>query len=278
MHIHHLNCSTNCPLGGRLIDGVSKGLTARFVCHCLVIETTEGLVLVDTGLGTLDVQYPLRRLSRAFLLMNNFKLRSGETAIAQLRKAGYDPRDVRHIVLTHLDFDHAGGISDFPNATVHVMAEEFRAATDRQSFWDVRRYRPVQWNDVADWKLYEPGGEGWQGFQAVRQLDGLPPEILLVSLIGHSRGHAGIAIQRPDGWLLHAGDAYVHHSEMQHDVARPRIVEYQSFLDVNRDARLNNQKQLRELANDAKTDVHIFCSHDPAELAHLQQLSSLRFT
>lgn len=272
MHIHHFNCGTNCPLGGRLIDGISKGLTAKLVCHCLLIESADGLVLVDTGLGTEDIQRPVPRLSSTFLLMNNFQLRSQETALAQLKSAGYNPNDVRHIVLTHLDFDHAGGVSDFPHATVHVMAEELRAAKERQGFWGVRRYRPVQWSSVAKWQLYEPQGETWNGFEAVKQLEGLPSDILLISLIGHSRGHAGIAIRQSDSWLLHAGDAYVHHSELQYDSVYPGIVEYQGLLDVDKKARIQNQARLRELANNPAAKVHVFCSHDPLELAQLSNV------
>jgi glyoxylase-like metal-dependent hydrolase (beta-lactamase superfamily II) len=69
-------------------------------------------------------------------------------------------------------------------------------------------YRPKQWDEVQHWKYYAPGGEPWFGFEAVRDLEGLPPEILLIPLAGHTRGHAGIAIKTADGWLLHAGDAY----------------------------------------------------------------------
>ena len=82
MHIHHLNCGTNCPLGGQLIDGIRKGLTVKLVCHCLRIESADGLVLVDTGLGTEDIQRPAPRLSSTLLLMNNFRLRPQETALA----------------------------------------------------------------------------------------------------------------------------------------------------------------------------------------------------
>ena len=40
MRIHHLNCGTCCPWGGRTFDGVSKGLLhGHIVCHCLLIET-----------------------------------------------------------------------------------------------------------------------------------------------------------------------------------------------------------------------------------------------
>ncbi len=37
-----------------------------------------------------------------------------------MKRLGYSINDVRHIILTHLDLDHAGGLHDFPNAAVHV--------------------------------------------------------------------------------------------------------------------------------------------------------------
>ena len=54
-------------------------------------------------------------------------------------------------------------------------------------------------------ELYDYTGESWMGFDAIR----LPfkPEMWLVPLFGHTRGHCGIAIQTESGWLFHAGDA-----------------------------------------------------------------------
>lgn len=49
MRVHHLNCGCMCPLGGPLMDGFSRSPTARLICHCLLVETERGLVLVDTG-------------------------------------------------------------------------------------------------------------------------------------------------------------------------------------------------------------------------------------
>lgn len=88
------------------------------------------------------------------------------------------------------------------------MQEKYTTATQpHEDFVMRRRYRPPQLNGVADWRVYGARGEGWFGFDAVRDLDGLPPEILRVPLPGHTWGHAGVAIRRPEGWLLHAGDA-----------------------------------------------------------------------
>jgi glyoxylase-like metal-dependent hydrolase (beta-lactamase superfamily II) len=151
MIVHHLNCGTMCPVGGRLMDGPGRGPgPARLVCHCLLIESErDGLVLVDTGLGLRDVRRPRPRLDGTFLSIMRLPLREEETAVRQIERLGYRASDVRHIVLTHLDFDHAGGLEDFPDATVHVLeAEHHAAAGSRSGFVARGRYRPMQWDEV----------------------------------------------------------------------------------------------------------------------------------
>lgn len=267
MHIHHLNCGCMCPLGGALFDGFSQKLTASLVCHCLLIETNRGLVLIDTGFGQRDVKSPYSRLSPFFIHFNNIQFDRKYTALEQVEQLGFSARDVRHIVLTHLDFDHAGGLEDFPEAIVHVMQAERDAAQERRGFIDSGRYRPKQWDEVKHWKYYEPGGEPWFGFEAVRDLEGLPPEILLIPLAGHTRGHAGVAINTSEGWLLHAGDAYFYRHEM--NVANrhctPGLWAYQHMMEVDRRARLLNQDRLFALSRDRGQDVRLFCSHDAVE-------------
>ena len=273
--IHHLNCGTCCPWGGRLFDGTSKGLlTGHIVCHCLLIETDAGLVLVDTGFGTRDVRDPDHRLARFFRLLNNIQLRPEETALAQILALGFDPRDVRHIILSHLDFDHAGGIEDFPNAAIHVTAREKEVADRGKggALVGTRRYRPQQWDEAMDWRLYPfGGGERWFGFDAVRSLAGLPPEILLVPLAGHTWGHSGVAIDTGAGWLLNAADAYFYRGEIGDQSRRcpPGMRGYQRLMEVDHGARMANQERLRRLSLDHQADVRIFCSHDAVELAAL---------
>ena len=269
MRIHHLNCGTDCPVGGALWDGVSHGFHGHVVCHCLLIETdSAGLVLVDTGYGLTDVHAPIPRLSLIYKAMLNIHFREQETAVRQVEKLGFSPGDVRHIVLTHLDFDHAGGLEDFPNATIHVTAAELEAATTgRSGFVGTRRYRPMQFDEVRSWKSYSAGGDDWFGFEAVRQLEGLPPEILMIPLRGHSWGHAGVAIQGPQGWLLHAGDAYFYRKEVRrlHRRCSPGFRAYQNLMEVDRASRIENQRRLRLLSLEHASEVQMICAHDVVE-------------
>ena len=274
MRIHYLNCGTDCPFGGPLFDGASRGPLAKLSCAAQLIETDQGLVLVDTGYGVQDVRHPHPRLSRTFDALLNIRFRMRETALHQVQALGFAPRDVRHIILTHLDFDHAGGIEDFPEARVHVMERERDAAEHkRRDFVSRRRYRPVQWDDVRDWRTYAEGGEPWFGFDAVRDLDGLPPEILFVPLPGHTWGHAGVAVQQGERWVLNAGDAYFYRHEM--DLAHPRctpgLKAYQRLMEVDRPQRLRNQHRLRQLKRMEGDRVSIFCSHDATELSAMQR-------
>jgi glyoxylase-like metal-dependent hydrolase (beta-lactamase superfamily II) len=276
MRIHHLNCGTDCPVGGALFDGRSIGLTGRLVCHCLLIETrTSGLVLIDTGYGLQDVHHPHRgpeeRITKAMRAMLNIKLREEETAIRQIEALGYSATDVRHIVLTHLDFDHAGGLEDFPNAIVHLMDREFSAATGpRVGFVPRNRYRPSQFDQVSNWRRYSGQGEPWFGFETVRDLEGLPPEILMVPLPGHTWGHAGVAVRSDEGWLLHAGDAYFYRGEMRSAKRHctPGLRAYQTMMETDRTLRLTNQERLRRLSVEQRGDVRILCAHDPVEFEH----------
>lgn len=246
-----------CPVGGKFFG------CECMVCHCLLIETDAGLVLVDTGLGEGSVNGE-RPLPLGFRKIVRPKLDPAQTALAQVRDLGYSPDDVRHIVLTHLDLDHGGGLPDFPKAAVHVHAREKDAALGVTRAADKTRYLAQHWAHQPSWRTYEASGERWQGFDAVRQLDGLGPEILLIPLHGHSEGHCGVAVQTDQGWLLHAGDAYFHRAEIRPGQRAPAALKaFQRLLCPDNRARLHNQQRLRQLASEPT--IEVICSHDPAE-------------
>lgn len=270
LKIHHLNCGTLCPHGASLINGHGHLTdTAKLVCHCLLIESNDGLVLVDTGFGIADVKSPHTRLGTAFVAASRPVSDYRETAYMQIKELGFNPKDVRHILVTHLDLDHAGGLSDFPQAKVHIFAPELQAAMN-PTWREKQRYKPHQWANV-NWQCYQTQGEKWQGFDSIRAIPELQDEILLVPLVGHTRGHSGVAVNTSNGWLLHCGDAYFHHHQIKAKPSCPIGLEFfQTAMAVNNKDRLFNLKRLQHLAQNKGQAVQLFSAHDPVELARYQ--------
>jgi glyoxylase-like metal-dependent hydrolase (beta-lactamase superfamily II) len=266
MKIHHLNAGTLRPIGGRLVLGDPTELGLVMVCHCLAIETErDGLVLVDTGIGMMDIRDP-KHLG-ALRYFGRPACDPAEALVHQVEALGFAASDVRHIVLTHMDLDHTGGLPDFPDAAVHVHRDEWDAATQRRSLPDRSRYLPDHWAHAPTFHRYAADGEPWFGFECVRQLQGLPPELLLVPLPGHSRGHTAIAVDLGDRWLLHCGDAYFHHHEsLPHRGRAPwGLRAFQSLVQVDKRQRVGNQERLRALAAAQGDGVTLMCAHDASE-------------
>ncbi|MEU4198170.1 MBL fold metallo-hydrolase [Kribbella sp. NPDC026611] len=249
MKVHHLNCGTmNSPV-------------ARWVCHVLLVESPVGLVLVDSGYGLADIAAPAERLGFVRRVVRPV-LDPAETAIRQVERLGFAADDVRHVVLTHLDLDHIGGLADFPWAEVHVSAAE-GAAMHAPTFQDRVRYRPVQWAHEPRVVEHATDGELWHGFPAAREI--VTPGLVYVAMPGHTRGHAAVAVEADDGWLLHAGDAFFHHGRIDGTpVPRALRIHEQVVAVVPRKMKAN-QARLAELHRDPDAGVRIFCAHDPAQ-------------
>jgi glyoxylase-like metal-dependent hydrolase (beta-lactamase superfamily II) len=265
MKIHHLNCGSM-----REVDPGEAGPArpGRALCHCLLVETeASGLVLVETGFGTGDIDRPGESLGETFLTRTEAILDPAETAVQQVAGLGYKPEDVRHIVLTHLDLDHTGGLPDFPEATIHVHDAEYRAAMAASSGHPEHavRYRPAHWAHHPHWKTYNSTSRNaWFGFDAI-ELQDLGNDFLLIPLAGHTAGHCAVAVEDGGRWLLHAGDAFYHDGET--DPASPWTLPLWEMLEeiteIDRPLRIANQARIRELRRTAGDTVDVFSAHDP---------------
>lgn len=192
MSIQILNCGTMRPYFPRVENGVT----------CLLVETNQGPVLVDTGLGLRDYKSPTKRM-RFFTHMMRSPRDLAETALHQVRRLGYKPADVGHILMTHMHLDHAGGLPDFPQAKVHLFQLEYEYVLGgRTNIFFIKDH----WAHGPDWVPHQLSGEKWYGFDAVRLYD-FEPELWLVPLVGHTPGHSGVAVRSGDGWVFHGGDA-----------------------------------------------------------------------
>ena len=67
---------------------------------------------------------PLHVWGQQLIDMAGFQCHEYDTAVRRLEQLGSSTDDVRQILMTHCDPDHAGGLADFPNAKVHMAEEE----------------------------------------------------------------------------------------------------------------------------------------------------------
>lgn len=245
--IHHINCGT-----------LVVPPYPTVVCHCLLLEQDKQLALVDTGIGLRDVRNPAERLGQTLIDMAGFQFNEWDTAIRRIEAVGLSPDDVRHIVLTHGDPDHVGGLADFPNAQVHISAEEH--AHIAKGHW---RYVATHFAHGPLWKTYGHSTRRWFGLEARSVPLGFSSEVLLIPLFGHTLGHCGVAVQRGGRWLLHVGDAYYLRAELtaeDHPVSQ--LAAQRADDDVQRRTSL---EQLRRLVRDHGDEIDMIGYHDLAE-------------
>lgn len=231
MTIRILNCAPMSPWFPRWHVGGTS----------LLVQTNDGLVLVDTGLGLHDYFNP-SRMVRFF--RSDFGIRNDpeSAAIRQIARLGYAAEDVRHIVMTHLHFDHAGGLPDFAHAQVHVHRREYEAMRHPRT-WIELAYDRMDFAHGPSWALYDHSDAEWRGLQAIR----LPfsSEMYLVPLFGHTRGHCGVAIQDHGGWIFQCGDALPANTQfditpawLNRLVLGPHVPRLQAWGSANPDVRL----------------------------------------
>ncbi|CAN5778000.1 MBL fold metallo-hydrolase [soil metagenome] len=232
----------------------------------LLIETDNGFVLVDTGFGLRDCAQPgprpgfTRHLIRPVLQRN-------ETAARQIDELGFRRDDVRHIIVTHLDMDHIGGLADFPGAQVHLTATEAQGAIHAPSWREQIRYRATQWAHGPMLTEHTAGGEHWRGFAATKELDDIAARIVLIPLPGHTRGHACVAVDAGHRWVLHCGDAFHDSAILDGHSREPLALAAQATVTAfDRGQMKDNHARLAELVGRNDSDLLLVNAHDPTLL------------
>ncbi len=178
----------------------------------LVEHPTAGPILIDTGFhraiadGTpAQRNHNLGPVGR--LMIRNVEMRAEQTAAAQLRARGIEPRELGLIVMTHLHFDHASALADFPAATVLVSAPEWRAANARGA--TLQGYSAAQLDPRLTYctvDFHGPAAHARGPFERALDLFG-DGSLTLLDTPGHSAGHLAILARLSEREVLIAGDA-----------------------------------------------------------------------
>lgn len=189
-----IDCGPMRPRGLNIIAGT----------YVTLFERKHGWVMIDSGYGTADMCHP-NLTTRLFCTMMRTPLKEENCAIRQLPAYQIDPENVTDILLTHLHLDHAGGICDFPRAKIHLLKSELEAARNHSGRLAIG-YNPRHWQQHRHWQVYQEPNASWFGFPAIVIPD-MHPDVLFIPAPGHSRGHAMVAFQTGQGWVLQSGSA-----------------------------------------------------------------------
>jgi glyoxylase-like metal-dependent hydrolase (beta-lactamase superfamily II) len=173
----------------------------------LVEHPGAGAILVDTGLHPSIAIDPKQNFGRLGAAFNRFRVDHDQAIAFQLRARGVDPADVGIVVMTHLHWDHASAVSEFPDATFIVDRREWDAATQPRGA--TRGYLTSQFDYPFDWRSvdYEDSSiDSFATFGAAIDLFG-DGSVRLLSTPGHTLGHQSLLLRLDGREALLCGDA-----------------------------------------------------------------------
>lgn len=216
--------------GGRFQGLKVMGLTRRsrgwlrVPCPAfLITHPTAGRVLVDTSLHPSIASKPQANFGRLLSWYARPRIEPGRDLSSQLRERGIDPREIPLVVMTHLHFDHASGISEYPNATFVISAAEWAAATAGGRAV-LRGYRPAHYDYVFDYRLLSYDGpriESYSTFGRTFDLFG-DGSIRLAFSPGHTLGHQSVIARLRERDFVIAGDSVYTIRQLEGGPVQPR--------------------------------------------------------
>jgi glyoxylase-like metal-dependent hydrolase (beta-lactamase superfamily II) len=179
--------------GNLVADELDHGHRLLQALNCLVVETPGGRVLIETGIG--------ERIGEKARTMRRYE---GDPVVPTLQAAGVEPGSIDLVLMSHLHFDHAGGLlladgrKAFPRARIVAQRAEWEIALGENSRL-VASYDQPELRLVHDW-----GAEGW--------VDGereLLPGVSVVPTGGHSAGHQAVIVRSGSRTLAFFGDLFM---------------------------------------------------------------------
>jgi N-acyl homoserine lactone hydrolase len=176
----------------------------------LLEHPSAGLVLVDTGFHHVVAEGNSRERSRNLgalgrLMARNMRMAPQEALAAKLKQRGVDPASVERIVMTHLHFDHASALAEFPSATVLISKLEWEATGARNPA--LHGYVPAQFDPRLSYRTFD-----FAPAQPQDELGGTldlfgDGSITLVFTPGHTLGHVSLIVRLSGREALLTGDA-----------------------------------------------------------------------
>ena len=209
--------------------------------NCLLIETPEGNVLIDTGIND--------KLKDRFKEI--YKMDRDITFVESLNRMGFKPENIDFVINTHLHFDHCGGntikkdgklIPTFPNAKYIVQKQEWSDATDSNERTKASYLK----------ENFMPVKESGQLMLVHGNYEVLPG-IKVIMTNGHTKGHQSVLIESEGEKAIYFGDLIPTASHIK--------IPYIAAYDLFPLAVVEKKKEILELA--IKEKWLLIFEHDP---------------
>ncbi len=221
----------------------------------LVHHPSAGSFCVDTGLHPSIASRPAENLGGMLARFAKPSLEPGQDLQGQLRARKIDAKSIRLVVMTHLHFDHASAMSEFPGATFVLSDAEWTAATtDSRPL--LRGYRPAHYDFAFDYRTLSYDSDAVSSYATFGRTFDLfgDGSVRLASTPGHSAGHQSVICRLRDRDLVITGDAIYTRAQLDGAPEPPRPLD-----------RHNWRRSMRELQHFARTypEAVILPGHDP---------------
>lgn len=210
MSLTWLNGGVTCLDGGAMFGVVPKPLWSRkypynglnqieLPTEPILIQYEGKNLLIDSGVGSGKLNEKQLR---------NFGVTEESSLVASLSKLDVTPQQIDYVLMTHLHFDHAGGlthwegdrlVSTFPNAVILTTQIE----------WDEMRNPNIRSKNTYWKENWEPIVQQVQPFETSKVV---MPGIEIIHTGGHSNGHAVIKLTQNGETILHMGDIMPTHA------------------------------------------------------------------
>jgi glyoxylase-like metal-dependent hydrolase (beta-lactamase superfamily II) len=191
----------------------------------LIRHPSAGLILVDTGLHPSIASDPASNLGRFTTWFMRPQMEPGQDVLTQLRDKGIDHSEIRMVIFTHLHYDHASAISEFPDATLIVNAAEWQyAATVRNP--EFKGYRRQQYDYAFDFRTISFDSDKVNSYASFgRTLDLFGDGSIRIAFTpGHSAGHQSLICRLKERDLVISGDAIYEEKQLEPGASLPGVM------------------------------------------------------
>ncbi len=241
-------------------EQVSRGFVEMPFLALAGYHAEHGVVLVDAPYGH-EGPKNIGSLVGTLLGASLMDFEPAWSVVPRLEAMGYRASQVDHVLMTHMHYDHTGGMKEVGHATFHVSREEWNTATTVGAFdgllkgYAISDYRALHakmsyFDSQRSYRMEEQGidifGDG---------------SVLAISLPGHTRGHTGYLFRLGDGReIFHVGDAVYDLRQIHQNYGFGGMAQRVSH-DVSE--ALFTVSTLRRFAQ-TNPDVELICAHDVA--------------